>query len=735
MDLKQNSECFSPELWGGIECTINRTGDSYSDQLSYTPFYKHSTDHIRLFAESGIKAIRFPVLWEYHQPCIDSVIDLDAISNDLNVIRQVGMEPVIGFVHHGSGPAYADFTTEKFADSLQRYAEAFAVRFPWVKYYTPVNEPMTTARFSGLYGLWYPHKKDDLSFFTLLLNQLKAVVMSMQSIRKINPEAQLVQTEDLAKTYSTPHLQYQADFDNERRWLTTDLLCSKITEGSVMWNYLIAAGISVEQLTYFINNPCPPDIAGANYYITSERYLDENVNHYPPHTHGGNRIEDYADVEAVRISHGEPSGPAVLLRELWDRYHIPLAVTEVHLGCTREEQSRWFIQIWNTANQLASEGIPIKGVTAWALYGSCGWDKLLTDNFKSYESGVFDLRAPEPRKTVLFHLLKRLAAGEKHSHDIFNRNGWWNKEGFLHAGQSDNNFRPILITGKTGTLGQAFAAGCDARNIDYVILSRDEMDICDEKSISAAIEKYNPWAIINAAGYVKVDEAEADENYCSCYQSNSVGAAQLALACRINNLRYITFSSDLVFDGTKDSAYHENDSVNPLNVYGQSKADAEQLVRVCNPSSLIIRTSAFFGPSDRYNFAYHVLKTIAEGQEFFASDKHVISPTYIPDLIDATLTLLFDEEEGIWHLSNKGSVSWYEFAKMIASAAGFSPDLIKASTPDYIAARPFNSVLTSIRGWIMPGLQSAVDRFIIDRNSFTANHPVATPEIEVEQVA
>src|SRR3712207_9325640 len=105
--------------------------------------------------------------------------------------------------------------------SLAEYAHAVASRYPWVEDWTPVNEPLTTARFSALYGHWYPHTRDDRSFARALLVQCRATVLAMmQAIRAVNPEARLVQTEDLGKSYGTPRMAYQVDFENQRRWLS-----------------------------------------------------------------------------------------------------------------------------------------------------------------------------------------------------------------------------------------------------------------------------------------------------------------------------------------------------------------------------------------------------------------------------------------------------------------------------------------------------------------------------------
>jgi dTDP-4-dehydrorhamnose reductase len=141
---------------------------------------------------------------------------------------------------------------------------------------------LTTARFSGLYGHWYPHGRDDQTFVRALLGQCRATALAMHAIREINPHAQLIQTEDLGKIFSTRALRYQAEFENERRWLSLDLLCGRVTSEHRMWPYLTGvAGIDESELAWFIEHPCPPDIIGINHYLTSERFLDERIERYP----------------------------------------------------------------------------------------------------------------------------------------------------------------------------------------------------------------------------------------------------------------------------------------------------------------------------------------------------------------------------------------------------------------------------------------------------------------------
>ena len=113
-----------------------------------------------------------------------------------------------------------------------------AERYPDIDAYTPVNEPLTTARFSALYGLWYPHRRDDRSFVRALLNQVRGTVLAMRAVREVNPRAQLVQTDDLGHVDSSPRLRYQAEFENLRRWLSFDLLTGRVDAQHPMRGYL-----------------------------------------------------------------------------------------------------------------------------------------------------------------------------------------------------------------------------------------------------------------------------------------------------------------------------------------------------------------------------------------------------------------------------------------------------------------------------------------------------------------
>jgi dTDP-4-dehydrorhamnose reductase len=283
------------------------------------------------------------------------------------------------------------------------------------------------------------------------------------------------------------------------------------------------------------------------------------------------------------------------------------------------------------------------------------------------------------------------------------------------AGESSSSTagRPLCITGATGTLGRAFARVCAARGVAHRLLSRQEMDIAVPASVASALEGLAPWGVVNTAGYVRVDAAEGEPE--RCFRENADGPAMLAAACAARGVALLTFSSDLVFDGAKGSPYVEGDRVAPLNVYGRSKAAAEARVLATLPTAVVVRTSAFFGPWDEYNFVTIALRTLAAGQPFPAASDLVISPTYVPDLVEACLDLLVAGQGGVWHVATPGAVTWAELARAAAGAAGLDAGAVRARPWrefGWAAPRPAYSALGSERGVALPPLEEALTRYL-----------------------
>jgi dTDP-4-dehydrorhamnose reductase len=697
-------------MWGGVECTIVRVGDEYRDQSEETGHSFRRGD-IDLIADLGVTTVRYPILWESIAPDSPDQLDFSWTDERLAMLRERGIEIIGGLLHHGSGPRYTDLLDPEFPAKLADYAARVAARYPWIKKWTPVNEPLTTARFSGLYGHWYPHRHDYPSFLRALVNECKGTLEAMRAIRSVIPDAQLVQTEDLGKTFSTAPLRHQAGHENERRWLSFDLLCGRVTPKHAWHAILLNSGIAPEELELFESGEATPDLLGINHYLTSERFLDHRLDLYPGHEPGGNGRDSYVDAEAVRVKRLEGStGIGPRLREAWERYGIPLAITEVHHGCHRDEQLRWFVEVWNTAKQLREEGMDLRGVTIWSLFGNVDWRFLLTQKNGFYDTGAFDVRGDKPRPTILARAAKVLASGEDFDHPVLDMPGWWRRPPRLYSWSGSSrpgswSGRKILITGATGTLGNAFARVCGSRALPFCLTSRAELDICDESSIAAAIARYRPWAIINTAGFVRVADAERERE--ACLQWNTEGPAKLAAACADAGIPLVTFSSDLVFDGQLGRAYVEDDETAPANVYGLSKARAEEQVLEALEDALIIRTSAFFGPWDKYNFAWNTLNALARGEPVRAGRNTAVSPTYVPDLCHATLDLLIDGEKGIWHLANQGKLSWHEFATQVAEGAGYDPSQVLPLDDEHA-----NTALESSRGMMLRPVEHAIRDYL-----------------------
>jgi len=658
---------YSLELWAGLECTLNRVGDRQHDQLALTGHYDREED-LELLASSGIRTIRYPILWERVERGVPDDEAWAFADRRMSQMRALGIDPIVGLVHHGSGPLDTSLLDPAFAERLAAFAARVAARYPWVRRFTPVNEPLTTARFAGLYGVWYPHERSPGAMLRALLTQIRATRLAMRAIRAVRPDAQLVQTEDLGKTHATRALAYQAAFENERRWLTFDMLAGRFDRGHPLRDYAHWAGISDDEIDEAIGDGCPPDILGINHYVTSERWLDERLERYPAHTHGGNHRHRYADVEAVRALPDGTAGQRALLGEAWDRYHLPIAVTEAHIGCTREQQLRWLDEVWHSALDARASGADVRAVTAWAAFGARDWSSLVTELRGDYEPGLFDVRAPKPRRTALARMSHALATTGRFEHPALGGAGWWQHPQRIAYRVADGSHaalygtaaspgperrvrpargapRPVLIAGAGGTLGRAFTRIAAERGLAVHALHRRELDITDRAAVDRTLDESRAWAIVNAAGWVRVDDAERDP--AGCAWANVGGAATLAAACAEHDVRLLTFSSDLVFDGTKDGPYVESDVPAPLGSYGRSKARAEARVRLLLPSALVVRTAAFFGTRDDSNFVVRTLRALAAGEPVDAADDVLVSPTFVPDLVNAALDLLIDDEHGI----------------------------------------------------------------------------------------
>lgn len=412
------------EVWGGIECSVVRVGDVIRDQLLETGHSKRIED-LDLVASLGIKTVRYPALWE-HVETVAGKDDWSWLDQRFQRMRELGISPLAALIHHGSGPSWTSILASDFVERLAAFATRLAGRYPWITTFTPINEPMVTARLSGLYGLWHPHRADEASCLRLVVAQCRAIVKTMSAIRKVIPDARLMQTEDFGKIFATKELAYQADYENDRRWLSLDLLCGRVGSCHPFHERLLGAGVDHTHLEELEAAPCPPDLIGVDYYLTSDRFLDHRVQRHHREPVGGNGIEPYVDIAAFRA--GLPAselGFASRLREVWRRYTLPVVLGEVHNGCTREEQLRWFLEGWEAACECVAEGVDVRAITAWSMFGAIDWNSMMMREDGYYECGVFDTRAATPRRTILADAISALVKTRSFDHPVLVQSGWW----------------------------------------------------------------------------------------------------------------------------------------------------------------------------------------------------------------------------------------------------------------------------------------------------------------------
>ncbi|MDE2572207.1 MAG: family 1 glycosylhydrolase [bacterium] len=412
------------EIWASPESTSARIdAGRRRDQLAETGHQARAGD-IDLLAGLGVSHARYPVLWEKTAPRDPREADLSWAAPRLERLREHGVAPIVTLLHHGSGPDGTSLIDPLFPELFARYARTVAERFPWIERWTPINEPLTTARFSTLYGHWYPNRVGDhAAFGRAVINQARAIVRAMAEIRAVNPAAQLVLTEDLQAFHADEAHAADGAHQRERSFLSAETLMGRIVPGHAMHEYLTrACGVPAGELAWLVEHATAPDLMGWNYYTHSERVL---LDRSGPH---------YADVAAVYVRDVGIS-PRPLLRDAYRRLGLPLALSEVHVDGDEEARCRWLAERWRDARALRDEGVPVLALGAWAAFGMVDWHSLLREREGYREDGVFTFAAPDrvPQRTALTALVERLVRGREPETYA---PGWWEGEERLIRGRT-----------------------------------------------------------------------------------------------------------------------------------------------------------------------------------------------------------------------------------------------------------------------------------------------------------
>jgi len=254
---------------------------------------------------------------------------------------------------------------------------------------------------------------------------------------------------------------------------------------------------------------------------------------------------------------------------------------------------------------------------------------------------------------------------------------------------------------------------------DHVMaLDRSGLDITDRSAIDLVLYSAKPEAVINCAAYTDVDGAESEGD--RCYAANTLAVRDLAEACGRSGARFVTISSDYVFDGRKEGFYTESDEPNPLGVYGKSKLEGERLALSANPASVVVRSGWIYGHGGK-NFLSVMHRLLSDGKAIKAIGDSYGTPTYADDLAARLRDLAGLEVSGVIHVTNGGKgTSYLGFAEAVCEAGGFERSLLDPVSSDQLkrpAPRPQNSRLASERGrevpsGPLPDWRDALSRFL-----------------------
>ncbi len=277
----------------------------------------------------------------------------------------------------------------------------------------------------------------------------------------------------------------------------------------------------------------------------------------------------------------------------------------------------------------------------------------------------------------------------------------------------------ILITGSKGQLGNEMRqAAVHFSAFRFIYTDVEDLDICDKNALDAFVKANAVDVIVNCAAYTAVDKAEDDVEL--CYKINADAVRNIGEVAVANKAKVVHVSTDYVFDGTNHVPYSENQDVCPATVYGKSKLAGEQaLLDVC-PQSVILRTAWLYSAFGN-NFVKTMIKLGVERDSLNVIFDQVGTPTYAADLADAILSLLSHETfvPGIYHFSDEGVCSWYDFTKTIHRIAGIKCDVRPIETKDYPARtpRPHYSVLNKAKikatyGIAIPHWEESLERCI-----------------------
>ncbi len=380
----------------GIECSYPVAVGSDGrrtriDELELTFHYVHWREDLALVRRLGLRYLRYGPPW-YRVHLGPDVYDWEMVDQVFAEIRRLGIVPIVDLCHFGVPDWIGDFQNPDWPEWFRQYAAAFAERFPWVRFYTPINEIYACAKLSTLVGLWNERASGDhRAFVTAMTHLCRANLLAVGDILRIRPDAIFVQSES-AEYYhlggSDPASVQTAEWENAQRFLSFDLLFSHPPD-PVVQTYLFDNGMTRDEYAWFMSHGLDGRIVmGNDYYDRNEQVVGK---------HG------------ARPS-GEVFGWSVIARQYFDRYRRPVMHTETNTF-DAVDAPRWLWKEFYNVRYVREQGIPVIGFTWYSLLDQVDWDSALARERGVVNAcGLFDLQR-RPRAVALAYqeLLREFA--------------------------------------------------------------------------------------------------------------------------------------------------------------------------------------------------------------------------------------------------------------------------------------------------------------------------------------
>jgi len=328
------------------------------DEMEKGGHYKLWETDFHLVKDLGIQFLRYgPPYYKTHLG--PGRYDWSFADETFQCLKKMGITPIVDLCHFGVPDWLGNFQNADWPEHFAEYAKAFATRYPWLRYYTPVNEIFVAATFSGLYGWWNERQTSDQAFVRALGNMCKANVLAMRSILEVQDQAVFIQSESSEYFHpEEPECMYMANVLNERRFLALDLTYGHPVY-DVIYQYLMDSGMKRSEFEWFRQNHVKANcVMGTDYYITNEHLVKR---------------------DGSWVSAGEIFGYYVITHQYYERYRLPVMHTETNLD-NADAAPGWLKKEWANVVRIRQDGVPLLGFTWYSLIDQVDWDSALRED-------------------------------------------------------------------------------------------------------------------------------------------------------------------------------------------------------------------------------------------------------------------------------------------------------------------------------------------------------------------